>query len=116
MKFNWKRVVNKEYGTTFNGGTMILLLLAWESYCNFGYASSEGRLKVLAIPFFLLSVALGAARYMEKTQRLKRIEKRMIGAETARAAGFEPQISRDSSKLLTRRLDVSLPVSQPRAA
>lgn len=71
MKFNWKRVVNKEYGTTFNGGTMILLVLARESNCNFEYARHEARFQVLAVLFLLLTAAYSTARYMKKTKRFK---------------------------------------------
>jgi protein-S-isoprenylcysteine O-methyltransferase Ste14 len=70
LQFNWKRLINKEYGTTFTGGTMILLLLAWESYCSFGYARSEDRFEILGLLFLILVVAYSAARYMKKSRML----------------------------------------------
>jgi protein-S-isoprenylcysteine O-methyltransferase Ste14 len=70
MPFNWRLVIKKEYGTTFTGGTMILLLLAWESLRNFGYIQSEDRIHHLGLLFFLLLIAYLAARYMKKTKIL----------------------------------------------
>lgn len=70
MKYNWKRLVSKEYGTTFNGGTMILLLLAWESYRNVGYARSEDRFEVLGLLFFVLATGFSTARFMKKKRML----------------------------------------------
>ncbi|MBA2410006.1 MAG: isoprenylcysteine carboxylmethyltransferase family protein [Gammaproteobacteria bacterium] len=66
MKYNWKRLISKEYGTTFNGGTMMLLLLAWESYRNFGYARSVDRFQVLGLLFFVLALGYSTARVMKK--------------------------------------------------
>jgi len=70
MTYNWERLVSKEYGTTFNGGGMILLLLGWESYRNFGYARSQDRFVLLGLLFVLLIIAYATARYMKKTGML----------------------------------------------
>ncbi len=71
MQFDWKRLISKEYGTTFNGGAMILLLLASESYRDLGYERSEGRFVILGLLFLLLVAGFGLARYLKKSKRLK---------------------------------------------
>lgn len=71
MRFNWNRLIAKEYGTTFNGGTMIVLLLAWESYWNLSDARGIGRLEILGLAQMVLIVAYGLARYLKKSKMLR---------------------------------------------
>lgn len=68
--FNWRRLLVKEYGTTFNGGVMMLLLLALEAYRNYGYARSVERFHILEVLLAMLIVAFAVARYLKKTRRL----------------------------------------------
>jgi protein-S-isoprenylcysteine O-methyltransferase Ste14 len=72
MTFNWKRLIRKEYGTTFVWVTTLLALLAWQSYSFHGWPAALPNVRFLA--WLWLPVLLGyvAARYAKKTGRLGR--------------------------------------------
>ena len=55
MEFSWKRVITKEYNTTFAWLTLALLLQMWESYRFHGEDSLPGieRMALLLIPLML---------------------------------------------------------------
>ena len=40
MSFDWRRVIRKEYNSTFTWITCALALLAWETYRNGGTAKA----------------------------------------------------------------------------
>ena len=70
MRFDWKRVLRKEYGTTFAWTTAALFLMAWERVHHFGFAVARRQLTVLGA-IWLLSVAWWATvRFLKKTHRL----------------------------------------------
>lgn len=51
MRFDWRRLLRKEYGTTFTGLTAIFVLLLWDDYQVFGAVDAKG------IPMLWLPVA-----------------------------------------------------------
>jgi len=70
MSWDWRRVVRKEYGTTFTWVVCVLGLLAWEHYLYFGYTTKDLVYWVVGILFGLACIGWVAARWGKKTERL----------------------------------------------
>ncbi|MEO8602632.1 MAG: isoprenylcysteine carboxylmethyltransferase family protein [bacterium] len=68
--FDWKRVVRKEYGTTFSWTTTAVVLMVVERLEWDGAAAAAPAIARLAIVWLLLAAAWGTARWMKKTRRL----------------------------------------------
>ena len=72
MEFDWRRLVRKEYGSTFSGATAILGMLLWEAWRIGGQPAFAARLRVL-LPIWAALLALyGFARWLKKSGRLGR--------------------------------------------
>jgi protein-S-isoprenylcysteine O-methyltransferase Ste14 len=69
MRFDWRRVVRKEYGSTFSGIAMILFLLSWDAYRIGSPGFPRLRAVSLAIAAALVPVYL-LARWLKKSGRL----------------------------------------------
>jgi protein-S-isoprenylcysteine O-methyltransferase Ste14 len=70
FSFDWKRVVRKEYGTTFSWTTTAVLLLMLERVTWDGLSGAAPALARLAGVWLLLAALWGTARWMKKTRRL----------------------------------------------
>lgn len=70
FSFDWKRVVRKEYGTTFSWTTTAVLLLMLERITWDGVAGAAPALGRLAVVWLLLAACWGTARWMKKSKRL----------------------------------------------
>ncbi len=70
MPFRWKRLVRKEYGTTFAWLTAFLALLAWERVTAAGREAAEPALRTLAAVWLALGLLYLTARALKKTGRL----------------------------------------------
>jgi len=70
MRFNWQRLVRKEYGSTFIWMTTALALIYWEAVRNRGPAESAGVMRVVLLLWVPLIVGYGTARYLKKSGRL----------------------------------------------
>jgi hypothetical protein len=68
FSFDWKRVVRKEYGTTFSWTTTALALLALERVHWDG--SRSATLGVLAAMWLILALLWMTARWLKRTRRL----------------------------------------------
>jgi uncharacterized membrane protein len=71
MRFDWKRVIRKEYGTLFGAFTGVVGLLEWEDIRRYGFqAEGEDLWKavLLWIPVFSLYVV---ARVLKKKKLLE---------------------------------------------
>jgi protein-S-isoprenylcysteine O-methyltransferase Ste14 len=60
MRFDWRRLLRKEYGTTFTGLTAILLLLIWDEYQVLGAAAGRilPGLVALWLPVVIIYLAI----------------------------------------------------------
>jgi len=67
MRFNWRRVVVKEYSTTFTLATTVLALFAYEAVAQSSVAESQRILIGFAVAFTLLLAAFSVARYLKKS-------------------------------------------------
>ncbi|MFN8626565.1 MAG: isoprenylcysteine carboxylmethyltransferase family protein [Candidatus Binatia bacterium] len=70
MRFDWKRVLRKEYGTTFAWLSAALFLLIWERLVHFGYAARRGEIDMLLLAYVPAGIAYGAVRWLKKSRRL----------------------------------------------
>jgi len=70
MRFDWRRVIRKEYGTTFAWTSVALGLIAWEQITWYGLAAAYDVLVVLGVMWLGIVVLYGVARWLKKTRRL----------------------------------------------
>lgn len=70
MEFDWRRLVRKEYGSTFAGASCILALLVWDEYVRHGRAGAAGALAAVAWVWVPLAAAYLVARYLKKSGAL----------------------------------------------
>jgi len=71
MRFDWKRVIRKEYGTLFGAFTGVVGLLEWEDIRRYGFKAEAGDLwkaLLLWLPVFALYVT---ARVLKKKRLLE---------------------------------------------
>ncbi|HEY7214916.1 MAG TPA: isoprenylcysteine carboxylmethyltransferase family protein [Thermoanaerobaculia bacterium] len=70
MEFDWKRLIRKEYGSTFAGACCILALLVWDEYVRHGGAGAASALAAAAWIWVPLAAAYLVARYLKKSGAL----------------------------------------------
>lgn len=68
--FDWKRVLRKEYGTTFSWTTTAVVMLAWERVAWQGLAAATPALVVLAAVWLALALLWATVRWLKKQRRL----------------------------------------------
>ena len=70
MTFDWKRVLRKEYGTTFAWVSAAIFLEAWEQLFHFGYRPEPWKIHALLLAYVPVLIAYGVVRFLKKTHRL----------------------------------------------
>jgi protein-S-isoprenylcysteine O-methyltransferase Ste14 len=70
MRFKWKRLIRKEYGSTFAWLTAGFVLLARENFAWHGAGAARGALRGLLPVWLVVVAAYLLARWMKKTGRL----------------------------------------------
>jgi len=70
FRFDWKRVVRKEYGTTFSWTTTAVALLMLERVIWDGCAAAAPALLRLGAAWLVAAALWGTARWMKKRRRL----------------------------------------------
>lgn len=71
MAFDWRRVVRKEYGSTFTWLTTLLALEAWQSYRNDPPAAAGATLTVVLALWVPVVLGYAAARILKKSGALR---------------------------------------------
>lgn len=71
MRFNWKRVLSKEYGSTFAWTAGAIMLMVYETLAHYSYSERAAFLNTLWVCLALLTVGYGIARYLKLTHRLR---------------------------------------------
>ena len=71
MQFDWRRVLRKEYGTTFAWLSGAFFLMAWERVVRLGWDAAAPQLHRLLWCYLPIPVAYGIVRWMKKTRRLR---------------------------------------------
>jgi protein-S-isoprenylcysteine O-methyltransferase Ste14 len=70
MPFVWRRVVTKEYGSTYAWCATALLLLAYQILTYFAYEERRSSLNALALLLILLTVTWAMLRHLKRSRRL----------------------------------------------
>ena len=71
MRFNWRRVVIKDYSTFSTNIATALVLLSYEAVHWHGFGGAQPRLVICGILLLLLGAAALSIRYAKKSGRLK---------------------------------------------
>jgi hypothetical protein len=69
-RYDWKKVLRKEYGTLTIVLGGLLAILIWKNLSIFGYAPKRFEIRLLAAFFIPLALFYGLTRYFKKTRRL----------------------------------------------
>ncbi|HET9768315.1 MAG TPA: isoprenylcysteine carboxylmethyltransferase family protein [Thermoanaerobaculia bacterium] len=72
MPFDWRKLLRKEYGSTFSGTTAIIGLLLWEAYRQGGAAALRARIDVLGPLWAVLVILYLVAFTLKKSGVLGR--------------------------------------------
>ena len=70
MQFDWRRVLRKEYGTTFAWTSVALLLMIWQRLVNDGYTAHRTQIHYLLLAYVPLAGAWATVRWLKKSHRL----------------------------------------------
>jgi protein-S-isoprenylcysteine O-methyltransferase Ste14 len=70
MRFNWRRLITAEYGTTYIWMAAILLLALKHLWFRAGYRAHQDTAAILWIALALVTVAYGVARFLKKSGKL----------------------------------------------
>lgn len=71
MRFSWKTLVRKEYGSAFGWITAAILLMAWQAIANFGWDDARSEALTLLVFWLPILALYGIARLLKKTGRLE---------------------------------------------
>jgi protein-S-isoprenylcysteine O-methyltransferase Ste14 len=70
MTFNWKRLVAKEYGTTYLWIVCMILLIERNQYIRYGKQENKIAIEILALTFIFMTILYLVARYLKKSKQL----------------------------------------------
>jgi protein-S-isoprenylcysteine O-methyltransferase Ste14 len=70
MRFDWRRLIRKEYGATFAGLTAVVALVVWDSYRLYGADVARRTMLAAALVWVPIAAAYGLARYLKKSGAL----------------------------------------------
>ena len=73
IEFNWRRVILKEYGSTFAWTSGATVLMIYDTLAHFPYAARRGYIDLLGGVLVLLTAAWGTVRYLKKSRRLREV-------------------------------------------
>ena len=70
MTFNWRRLLVKEYGTTYTWIIAMILLIVKNQYVYYRHELSRNVIWVLSSSFIIATFFYALARYLKKTRRV----------------------------------------------
>jgi len=70
MTFNWRRLLVKEYGTTYAWTTAMIALILKNQYLLYGREISGRAIRTAALAFAAVTVFYAVVRFLKKTERL----------------------------------------------
>ena len=70
MRFDWLRVIRKEYGSTWTWMTAVVILLAWERLAVEGWTALRPDLPIFALIWGVIMASYLVVRFLKKTDRL----------------------------------------------
>lgn len=90
MRFNWRRVLLKEYGSTYAWTAGAIALLTAETLAHRSYADRARYLNALWVALAMLTLAWATTRYLKKSRRLREVTAQ-AGSAPATATGAGPR-------------------------
>lgn len=70
MTFNWRRLLVKEYGTTYIWIIALILLIVKNQYIHYEWELSTSMIWILSSSFIVATLFYTLVRYLKKTERL----------------------------------------------
>jgi len=70
MTFNWRRLLVKEYGTTYAWITVMILLIVKNQYLHYGHEAGGPVIWIASSLFIAATIFYALVRYLKKTERL----------------------------------------------
>ncbi|MFZ3138442.1 MAG: isoprenylcysteine carboxylmethyltransferase family protein [Thermodesulfovibrionales bacterium] len=70
MTFNWKRLIIKEYGTTYLWIVCVILLIERNQYIRYGKQENRTVIVILGLSFIFITILYAVARYLKKSKQL----------------------------------------------
>jgi len=70
MTFNWRRLIIKEYGTTYTWVICVILLILKNHYLQYGRGQNKEAFLISFILLIIVTSLYVVARYLKKTRRL----------------------------------------------
>jgi protein-S-isoprenylcysteine O-methyltransferase Ste14 len=70
MQFNWRRLIVKEYGTTYSWIICMILLIMKNYYQHYGLDASRPIIVSSSVLLILVTLFYAVARYLKKSRRL----------------------------------------------
>ena len=70
MTFNWRRLLVKEYGTTYAWITVMIVLIVKNQYLRNGHELSGPVIRFSSLSFIAATIFYSVVRYLKKTRRL----------------------------------------------
>jgi protein-S-isoprenylcysteine O-methyltransferase Ste14 len=89
MRFNWRRVLLKEYGSTFAWTAGAIALLTAETLGHHAYAERASYLNALWAALVVLTAGWATTRYLKKSRRLREDSSAPAAAAEATATAAE---------------------------
>ena len=89
MRFNWRRVLLKEYGSTYAWTAGGIALLTAETLAHHSYAERARYLDTLWMALTVLTVGWATTRYLKKSRRLREVATQS-GSAPITATGVGP--------------------------
>lgn len=89
MRFNWRRVLLKEYGSTYAWTAGALALMAADTLAYHSYDERARYLNLLWMGIALLTVGWATTRYLKKSRRLREVTAPSAGIAHTTAAPAE---------------------------
>jgi protein-S-isoprenylcysteine O-methyltransferase Ste14 len=79
MTFNWRRLLVKEYGTTYAWISVMILLIVKNQYLYYGHEWSRPVIWISSASFIAVTVFYAVVRFLKKTRRLVGDEPKPVG-------------------------------------
>ena len=70
FRYDWRKVIRKDYGTLFGAIVGCCSILLWKNHLLYGFPANKNELTFPAIVFLLIAFGYLTARYLKKSGRL----------------------------------------------
>jgi protein-S-isoprenylcysteine O-methyltransferase Ste14 len=71
FRYDWRKVIRKDYGTLFGESVGCYSILLWKNHLLYGFPANKNELTFPVVVFLLIAFGYLTARYLKKSGRLK---------------------------------------------